>query len=192
MASAAMIEARIRDLQAQLQRAQVQASNPNPRIAAFGANRVATLSANLARWQATVPVELGGSKGGPGAVPTALPTVSDQAGLLQQGKSFLAEVPTPAIYAAGAAAAVGLGVGAVALASRRRKKRSSRSSKRKAGTSKSRPGSRRSSTKRSSAKRRNRRGGAVKDRYKGRKVYRTKRGQPYILLASGKARFVRA
>jgi len=48
------------------------------------------------------------------------------------------------------------------------------------------------SSKRRSSKSRNRRGGAVKDRYDGHKVLRTKRGQPYIILANGKARFVRA
>lgn len=45
---------------------------------------------------------------------------------------------------------------------------------------------------RKATKRRNKRGGAVKDRYKGKKVYRTKRGQPYVLMANGKARFVKA
>lgn len=39
---------------------------------------------------------------------------------------------------------------------------------------------------------RNRRGGAVRDKYRGRKVYRTKRGQPYILKPNGQARFIPA
>lgn len=40
--------------------------------------------------------------------------------------------------------------------------------------------------------RRNGPGGAVKQRYGGRKVFRTKRGQPYVLKANGQARFIKA
>jgi len=107
-------------------------------------------------------------------------------------QDFIAEHPV----AVGATAAGLAGaVGAVVYASTRRKAKGRKSSGRrpKFGT----PAFRRKYGKKAkrnakAGKARNKRGGAVRDRYKGHKVLRTKKGQPYIILASGKARFVRA
>lgn len=59
---------------------------------------------------------------------------------------------------------------------------------------KQRKKSKKRSTKRRSSRRRKKRGYGTAKQYArkgGKKVYRTKNGQPYILLASGKARFVK-
>lgn len=109
-------------------------------------------------------------------------------------KAQAAGMDVPSWVAPAALGAGGLVVagGATALAVsayRKRKRKSSVTSSRKGSKSRSRPG--KGGVVRGK-KDRNRRGGAVRDRYRGRKVYRTKRGQPYILMANGKARFVRA
>lgn len=133
------------------------------------------------------------SGGSPVAAPVAIPDgLADPLSSAKVGLSNM-QIPSwlPAAgVAAGAAAVVGAGVaGAVALSRRPRRKSSGKSS-RKGTKSRSRPGSRRGKPDR------NRRGGAVKDKYRGSKVYRTKRGQPYIILGSGpmkgRARFIRA
>lgn len=142
-------------------------------------------AAQRAAWEA----RLAASGGGNASTTLAMAVPAAATGALGGLKSAMSGIPTAAIYGAGAVAAVGAGVGVAALVgSRRKKRKSSRRSKRGAGKSKSRRGSRGSRPR----KTRNRRGGAVKDRYKGRKVYRTKRGQPYVLLRNGQARFVRA
>lgn len=127
--------------------------------------------------------------------PMAVPSLESVPGAEKLQASGL-DVPgwvLPTAAAVGGLVVGGTAVGLVA-ASRRPKRRSSGKSKRKASKSRSRQSRRRVGKggvvrgKRD----RNRPGGAVKDRYRGRKVYRTKRGQPYILMANGKARFVRA
>jgi len=125
----------------------------------------------------------------------ALPSpAGQQEGLLEAGRSALTSVPTPLLYAGAGLIGAGAVAGTIAAlaGSRPRKRKSSKSSKRKGGTS----SSRRSSAKLGSAKRRNRRGGAVKDKYRGSPVYRTKKGQPYIILQGGPrkgmAKFIRA
>lgn len=132
----------------------------------------------------------------PVAVPVAVPAADSG---LAPGSSLLAaatgvDVPSwllPA--AAGVAVGGAVAAGTAFAVSRSRKRGSSSRSKKAAGKSRSRQGSRVGKGGVVRGKRdRNRPGGAVKDRYRGRKVYRTKRGQPYILMANGKARFVRA
>lgn len=104
---------------------------------------------------------------------------------------------TPGLATVAAATAGGLLLGGAAVAtvaavrSRKKSKRSASSrsratSKRKGGTSRSRP----SPASKRNAKR-NRRGGAVKARHGGRKVLLTRKGQPYVLMANGKARFIK-
>lgn len=155
---------------------------------ADGQARVALFEARLAAAQA--------QQAGSGSVPTAAQMATPSAAAildpLAATKTMAAgmEVPSwlvPAAVGTGVVAA-GVGVGAL-VASRRRKRKSSRKSKRKGGKSRSRLGK---GGVRRGKKDRNRRGGAVRDKYKGRKVYRTKRGQPYILMRNGKARFIRA
>lgn len=154
--------ARMRTRELALQRWQRE----EQRLLTAGTQSVAVASLGAATSQVVpVPSDLGAARSlaaGVDVPPWLLPTAAGVAG----------------------AAVVGTGV-AYAVSRSKRSKRS----KRKGGKSRSRPG--KGGVVRGK-KDRNRRGGAVRDRYKGRKVYRTKRGQPYILMANGKARFVRA
>lgn len=108
-------------------------------------------------------------------------------------KAWIKKHPVLAVSLFGVAAVAAV-IGVVA-ANRSSKKKSSNSKKRKTTkrktakrktTRKSRPRSSKKRTRKSgygSAKAYNRKG--------GKKVYKTKKGQPYILLASGKARFIK-
>lgn len=124
------------------------------------------------------------------AVPVAVAADPSQTGGLQTLKQAIADNPLAATAAA--VGTVGL-VGAVAggIAYSRRRKRKSKSGKRRRNSYRRRSVGARAG-RGGGRKTRNRRGGAVRDRYKGKRVYRTKRGQPYILLRNGQARFVRA
>lgn len=112
-------------------------------------------------------------------------------------RSELAGISTGQLIGAGAAVlgAGAITAGAIAYAKRRKRKsgKGRKKSPRRSSSGRYRRGTSRARASRSGPRKtRNRRGGAVRDRYKGKKVYRTKRGQPYILKANGQARFVRA
>jgi hypothetical protein len=112
---------------------------------------------------------------------TILETINNTLG---EAKDFVTGNQT-AFITGGAGLAVGaaLGAGAVALSNRKK------SNKRKSSKSKSK---RKRSAKRSTgrgAKKRRRNGKSRKTSL--RRIHRTKTGQPYIILASGKARFIK-
>lgn len=137
-------------------------------------------------------------QGGAASVASQLTLPASAAEALGPTKYDLSGLPIPswlpgAAIGAGAVAVAGGAVAAGMALSRRRKPKSSGKSKRKGGKSRSHRTGHSSGRGKPD---RNRRGGAVKDKYRGSKVYRTKRGQPYIILGSGpmkgRARFIRA
>lgn len=147
-------------------------------IARLSTQGVAVEAENLRRSGGTVPV----------------PVVGEQASLLAVGRAAVdnASLPPWLLPAAAGVAGAGVVAGVVGLvASRRSKRKSSGTSKRKASKSRSRRASRKvSPTSRRNAKR-NRPGGAVKSKWGGKKVYLTKKGQPYVIMGDGKARFIK-
>lgn len=127
-----------------------------------------------------------------GAHPFVLPAMG---GGLSSAKSALSGIPAPILIGGVAVAGAGVAAGAAYALSRNRsrgrgnQKRSSSSSSRKSN-------SRRSSSRKTTPTSRrnlsrNRRGGAVKARHGRKRVHLTKNGQPYVLMANGKARFIK-
>ena len=105
-------------------------------------------------------------------------------------KTFISDHPiaTTVGVVGGAAAVAGIAYGLTKKKKKKttKKKAAKRTTKRKAAKKKAKP---------RTSKRRTRKSGygseAAYNRKGGKKVYKTKNGQPYILLASGKARFIK-
>lgn len=128
----------------------------------------------------------------PHTSPVTLSTFAS--GIVQKAQGALGSI-TPTQIAVGGgvvAGAIGAGVGGAALARRFGGKRKAKRKAKKSKAKRSRSSPKRSKSKGSKANaRRNKRGGAVKGRYKGRKVLIAKNGTPYVIMANGKARFIK-
>lgn len=130
----------------------------------------------------------------PPAPPAQTLKVSSMEMPVSDPMKLLSQVPPGVVAAGGAALAAATIVGGVAAAravSKRKKtskkKRTSRPSSRRGAT---RGTTRRTSSRKRAAAKRNKRGGAVKGKYRGKKVYIAKNGTPYVYV-NGRPRFIK-